>query len=71
MENFQIKNLEIASTENPSMLLVSAINCEVRAGEILAIMATADGEATGLLNVFAGIDKVSIFCSVFEIDRKT
>lgn len=56
----QIKNLEIASSENPSMLLVSGISCEAKAGEILAIMATAEGEATGLLNVLAGIGKVNI-----------
>lgn len=53
------------------MLLVSGINCEVRAGEILAIMATADGEATGLLNVFAGIDKVSLHFSIFKINHKS
>lgn len=40
------------------MLLMSGINCEVKAGEILAVMATSESEATGLLNVLAGIKKV-------------
>ncbi|KAI8429199.1 hypothetical protein MSG28_007735 [Choristoneura fumiferana] len=50
-------NLEITSPENKSALLVSGLSFEVKSGEILAVLATAQQEATGLLDVLAGVRK--------------
>lgn len=39
-------------------LLVSGLSFEVKSGEILAVLATSQQEATGLLDVLAGVRKV-------------
>ncbi|GBP27615.1 ATP-binding cassette sub-family G member 8 [Eumeta japonica] len=52
--NYYVSNLEITSPENKSTLLVSGLSFEVKSGEILAVLATSNYEATGLLNVLAG-----------------
>lgn len=54
----QVNNLEITSPENKSTLLVSGLSFEVKSGEILAVLATSQQEATGLLDVLAGVRKV-------------
>lgn len=41
-------------------LLVSGLSFEVKSGEILAVLATSQQEATGLLDVLAGVRKVSL-----------
>lgn len=54
--------MEITSPENKSALLVSGLSFEVKSGEILAVLATAQQEATGLLDVLAGVRKVYCAC---------
>lgn len=54
----QVNSLEITSPENKSTLLVSGLSFEVKSGEILAVLATSQPEATGLLDVLAGARKV-------------
>lgn len=54
----QVNSLEITSPENKMTLLVSGLSFEVKSGEILAVLATSQQEATGLLNVLAGVRKV-------------
>lgn len=53
-----MNSLEITSPENKSTLLVSGLSFEVKSGEILAVLATSHYEATGLLDVLAGVRKV-------------
>ncbi|KAL4710470.1 hypothetical protein ACJJTC_008872 [Scirpophaga incertulas] len=55
--NYYVNNLEITSPDNKSTLLVSGLNFEVKSGEILAVLATSQHEATGLLDVLAGVRK--------------
>lgn len=55
--NYYVNNLEITSPENKSTLVVSGLSFEVKCGEILAVLATAQHEATGLLDVLAGVRK--------------
>ncbi|XP_073951720.1 uncharacterized protein [Choristoneura fumiferana] len=55
--NYYVNSLEITSPENKSALLVSGLSFEVKSGEILAVLATAQQEATGLLDVLAGVRK--------------
>lgn len=55
--NYYVNNLEITSPENKSTLLVSGLSFEVKSGEILAVLATSQHEATGLLDVLAGVKK--------------
>lgn len=55
----QVNNLEITAPENKSTLLVSGLSFEVKSGEILAVLATSQHEATGLLDVLAGVRKVN------------
>ncbi|XP_046960224.1 ATP-binding cassette sub-family G member 8 [Vanessa cardui] len=55
--NYYVNNLEITSPENKSTLLVSGLSFEVKSGEILAVLATSQQEATGLLDVLAGARK--------------
>ncbi|XP_032511388.2 ATP-binding cassette sub-family G member 8 [Danaus plexippus] len=55
--NYYVNNLEITSPENKSTLLVSGLSFEVKSGEILAVLATSHQEATGLLDVLAGVRK--------------
>ncbi|XP_072940988.1 uncharacterized protein [Epargyreus clarus] len=55
--NYYVNNLEITSPENKSTLLVSGLSFEVKSGEILAVLATSQHEATGLLDVLAGARK--------------
>lgn len=55
----QVSNLEITSPDNKSTLLVSGLSFEVKSGDILAVLATSQHEATGLLDVLAGVRKVS------------
>ncbi|XP_059052503.1 ATP-binding cassette sub-family G member 8 [Achroia grisella] len=55
--NYYVNSLEITSPENKSTLLVSGLSFEVKSGEILAVLATSQHEATGLLDVLAGVRK--------------
>ncbi|CAH0407909.1 unnamed protein product [Chilo suppressalis] len=55
--NYYVNSLEITSPENKSTLLVSGLSFEVKSGEILAVLATSHHEATGLLDVLAGVRK--------------
>ncbi|XP_026328997.1 ATP-binding cassette sub-family G member 8 [Hyposmocoma kahamanoa] len=55
--NYYVNSLEITSPENKSTLLVSGLSFEVKSGEILAVLATSQYEATGLLDVLAGVRK--------------
>ncbi|KAL0891898.1 hypothetical protein ABMA27_015149 [Loxostege sticticalis] len=55
--NYYVNNLEITSPDNKSTLLVSGLSFEVKSGEILAVLATSQHEATGLLDVLAGVRK--------------
>ncbi|XP_045493270.1 ATP-binding cassette sub-family G member 8 [Colias croceus] len=55
--NYYVNSLEITSPENKSTLLVSGLSFEVKSGEILAVLATSQQEATGLLDVLAGARK--------------
>ena len=55
-----MNSLEITSPDNKSTLLVSGLSFEVKSGEILAVLATSQYEATGLLDVLAGVRKVSV-----------
>ncbi|XP_050681675.1 ATP-binding cassette sub-family G member 8 isoform X4 [Leptidea sinapis] len=55
--NYYVNNIEITSPENKSTLLVSGLSFEVKSGEILAVLATSHYEATGLLDVLAGVRK--------------
>ncbi|XP_052738552.1 ATP-binding cassette sub-family G member 8 isoform X1 [Bicyclus anynana] len=55
--NYYVNSLEITSPENRSTLLVSGLSFEVKSGEILAVLATAQAEASGLLDVLAGARK--------------
>ncbi|CAG9784864.1 unnamed protein product [Diatraea saccharalis] len=55
--NYYVNNLEITSPDNKSTLLVSGLSFEVKSGEILAVLATSHYEATGLLDVLAGVRK--------------
>ncbi|XP_047521097.1 ATP-binding cassette sub-family G member 8 [Pieris napi] len=55
--NYYVNSLEITSPENKSTLLVSGLSFEVKSGEILAVLATSQCEATGLLDVLAGARK--------------
>ncbi|KPJ01586.1 ATP-binding cassette sub-family G member 8 [Papilio xuthus] len=55
--NYYVSNLEITSPENKSTLLVSGLSFEVKSGDILAVLATSQHEATGLLDVLAGVRK--------------
>nr|XP_021188651.2 ATP-binding cassette sub-family G member 8 [Helicoverpa armigera]XP_021188652.2 ATP-binding cassette sub-family G member 8 [Helicoverpa armigera]WRX06076.1 ABCG14 [Helicoverpa armigera] len=55
--NYYVNSLEITAPENKSTLLVSGLSFEVKSGEILAVLATSHHEATGLLDVLAGVRK--------------
>ncbi|CAH0728974.1 unnamed protein product, partial [Brenthis ino] len=55
--NYYVNSLEITSPDNKSTLLVSGLSFEVKSGEILAVLATSQNEATGLLDVLAGVRK--------------
>ncbi|XP_060801167.1 ATP-binding cassette sub-family G member 8 [Amyelois transitella] len=55
--NYYVNSLEITSPDNKSTLLVSGLSFEVKSGEILAVLATSQHEATGLLDVLAGVRK--------------
>ncbi|XP_063378876.1 ATP-binding cassette sub-family G member 8 [Cydia fagiglandana] len=55
--NYYVNSLEITAPDNKSALLVSGLSFEVKSGEILAVLATSQHEATGLLDVLAGVRK--------------
>lgn len=47
-------------------LLVSGLSFEVKSGEILAVLATSQQEATGLLDVLAGVRKASHYLNTYH-----
>lgn len=52
--HLQVRGLEVESNSSRQLLLLHGVSFEVRGGEVMAVMATAEEEGTGLLEALAG-----------------
>ncbi|XP_069674878.1 ATP-binding cassette sub-family G member 8 [Periplaneta americana] len=52
--HLQVRGIEVESRSSRQLLLLQGISFEVHGGEIMAVMATAEEEGTGLLDALSG-----------------